>query len=287
MIIINIVCGAASLLAAISSFAIPAAASDSPTTTSPEIALNKERKALKLSEQWTDGNSQPILASGGKLVYVHGASQPTIIAAPMQVCDVELEPGEKINEIVIGDSARWLVESGTAGTTTHLFIKPVDTGLESSAVITTDRRTYHLKLVSQKTGFTPYVGFIYHAAIQRTAKAEAEAEIKKKEWSSTQDASGQAVDLAKLNFSYELSGDRPKWKPERVYDDGRKTYIQLPPDTRSGEMPVLHIRKGGESVLVNYRVKDATMMVDGIFDNIALVTGVGSNQAAVEIRRQK
>lgn len=290
--------GMLAVLAVISIFTVPAVATEATDskTNSNSISLSvpstvalkaKEKKALKLSEQWIDGDSQPFMAGGGKLVYVHGASQPTIIAAPMQVCDVELEPGEKINEIVVGDSARWLVESGTAGSTTHLFIKPVDTGLESSAVITTDRRTYHLKLVSQKTGFTPYVGFVYHAAIQRAAKAEAEASAKKKEWTSTQDSSGQTVDLAKLNFRYEVSGDRPKWRPERIYDDGRKTYIQLPTDTRSGEMPVLHILKGGESVLVNYRVQDTTMMVDGIFDQIALIAGVGSAQEAVEIRRER
>lgn len=246
----------------------------------------QDKYALALSHEWKKESVKPYMVDGGKVVYLHGASVPTIITSPMHACDLELQQGEQVNEIVTGDP-RWSLEHGISGTTPHLFIKAYDIGLESSAIITTDRRVYHLRLVSQREGYLPYVGFVYKDAIQRTAKAEAEAEIKKKEWSSTQDASGQAVDLAKLNFSYELSGDRPKWKPERVYDDGRKTYIQLPPDTRSGEMPVLHIRKGGESVLVNYRVKDATMMVDGIFDNIALVTGVGSNQAAVEIRRQK
>lgn len=246
---------------------------------------NKEVKALQLSRQWASGDSQPFLAGGGKLMYVYGASQPTIIAAPMQVCDVELEPGERVNEIVVGDSARWLVESGTAANTTHLFIKPVDSNLESSAVITTDRRSYHLRLVSQKTGHTPYVGFVYQEAIQRITKAQTEQAARQKEQNSTTDATGKVVDLSRLNFRYDLGGDNPSWKPERVYDDGMKTYIQLAPGTRSSEMPVLHIRKGGQTVLVNYRVNDTTMMVDGIFNTIALVAGVGSDQESVEIRR--
>ena len=33
--------------------------------------------------------------------------------------------------------------------------------METSAVITTDRRVYHLRLISRKTDFTPYVGFLY------------------------------------------------------------------------------------------------------------------------------
>ncbi|MGD9950253.1 MAG: TrbG/VirB9 family P-type conjugative transfer protein, partial [Desulfobulbus sp.] len=94
------------------------------------------------------------------------------------------------------------------------------------------------------------------------------------------------VDLAQLNFNYEVEGKVP-WKPERVYDDGLKTYIKLPRSTRSGEMPALLVRKGGTDVLVNYRVQDETMIVDGLFSTIALVTGVGGDQESVEIRRGK
>jgi type IV secretory pathway VirB9-like protein len=114
---------------------------------SDTVALSaKELRALELSQNWAQSGPAPFL-SGGKLTYIHGAGGiPAIIAAPMQIVDVELEPGETINEIVAGDSARWLVEMGTAGNTTHLFIKPVDVGLESSLAVTTDRRVYHLRL---------------------------------------------------------------------------------------------------------------------------------------------
>ena len=95
---------------------------------------------------------------------------------------------------------------------------------------------------------------------------------------------GKEVDLSKLNFNYELDGSA-LWKPERVYDDGLKTYIQLPRVTKTGEMPILLVRKGGKDVLVNYRVQNLTMMVDGLFDTIALVVGVGGDQESVEIRR--
>ena len=121
----------------------------------------REKKALNLTRAWAGRGPAPVLSHSGKLVYVHGASLPTILASPMQVCDVELQPGEKVNEVIVGDSARWMVETGSAGETTHLFIKPVDAGLETTAVVTTDRRVYHLRLVSQRTGHTPYVGFVY------------------------------------------------------------------------------------------------------------------------------
>ena len=252
------------------------------------LPLNaQEKKALQLSRDWSRQNIDPVLSGGGKVVYVHGASLPTVVAAPMQVCDVELEQGETVHEIVIGDSARWMVDSGTvgsgAGATAHLFIKPVDAGLESSAIVTTDRRVYHLRLVSQRSGHTPYVGFLYADALRRQNASRQAQTAKEREWGSTL-VDGRATDLSALNFNYEVTG-KAGWKPERVYDDGRQTFIRLPESSKSGEMPVLLVRKGKQDVLVNYRVKDSAMIVDGLFERIALVIGVGGDQEKVEIIR--
>lgn len=256
---------------------------------SKPVPLNaREKKALHLSRDWSRKNVDPVLSGGGKVMYVHGASLPTIIAAPMQVCDVELEQGEIVNEIAVGDSARWLVDTGTAGSgsgaTVHLFIKPVDAGLESSSVITTNRRVYHLRLVSQRKGHTPYVGFLYSEMLNRQNAAQQAREAREQKWNSTT-IDGKQADLSALNFNYEVKG-KARWKPERVYDDGQQTFIRLPSDASTGEMPVLLVRKGKQDVLVNYRVKDNAMIVDGLFDRIALVIGVGGNQEKVEIRRK-
>ena len=252
------------------------------------VPLNsREKKALQLSSDWSRQNVDPVLSSGGKVVFVHGASLPTIVATPMQVCDVELESGETVNEIVVGDSARWMVDSGSAGSgagaTVHLFIKPVDAGLESSAVVTTNRRVYHLRLVSQRSGHTPYVGFLYADAMRQKAAQRQAKEAKDREWNSTT-VDGKQADLSALNFNYEVKG-KASWKPERVYDDGQQTFIRLQEKSKSGEMPVLLVRKGKQDVLVNYRVKDSAMIVDGLFERIALIIGVGGDQEKIEVVR--
>ncbi|MDO5484036.1 MAG: P-type conjugative transfer protein TrbG [Desulfovibrionaceae bacterium] len=248
----------------------------------------KEKQALRLSADWSRRNVAPVLGEGGKVIYVHGAAMPTILAAPMQVCDVELEKGETVNEIVVGDSARWLVETGTAGAGSgaivHLFIKPVDAGLESSAVVTTDRRVYHLRLVSQRSGHTPYVGFVYADNLRRSAAVRKAEDSKQATWKSTT-IDGERRDLSDLNFAYSVNGNA-SWKPERVYDDGQKMFIRLPENTGSGEMPVLLVRKGNKDILVNYRVKDAAIVVDGIFAKLSLIVGVGKEQEKVEVIRQ-
>jgi type IV secretion system protein VirB9 len=246
-----------------------------------------EKLALRLSGDWSRQNIDPVLTPGGKILYVHGAALPTIVAVPYQVCDVELEPGELVNEIVVGDSSRWLVDTGTAGTgakaTAHIFIKPIDAGLQTSAVVTTDRRVYHLRFVSQREGHTPYVGFAYSDMLRQRQSLQQAREAREREWNTTM-LDGKAVDLSALNFNYEIKGKAP-WKPERVYDDGRQIFIRLPEKSASGEMPVLLVRKGSQDVLVNYRVKDSAMIVDGLFERIALVIGVGGDQEKVEIIR--
>lgn len=243
---------------------------------------SKERKALNLNREWTGRGPAPVLSQSGKLVYVHGASMPTVIASPMQVSDVELQPGEKVNEVMVGDSARWLVETGTAGDTVHVFIKPVDAGLESSAVITTDRRVYHLRLVSQRSGHTPYVGFVYADSMKVRISERASARRREAERNTTV-IDGKNVDISGLNFNFDVKG-KASWKPVRVFDDGEKIYIHLP--RKTSEMPVLLARKGGENVMVNYRVKDNALVVDGLFDDISLILGVGSKKEEIRIVRR-
>ena len=246
-----------------------------------------ERKALQLSRVWTGRGPAPVLSFSGKLIYIHGASLPTVIASPMQVCDVELQAGEKVREIVVGDSARWMVESGSMGVgkdeTVHLFIKPIDAGLETTAVVTTDRRVYHLRLISQRSGHTPYVGFTYSDQLKIQAAEKRAAEVRAAHWDSAA-IDGTSVDLSKLFFGYDVKG-KASWKPERVYDDGRQTFIQFP-SGKTGEMPILLVRKGDESVMVNYRIKDKAMVADGIFDKISLVLGVGKAKEEIVITRE-
>lgn len=244
----------------------------------------KEKEALRIASEWSERPVKPVHSGSGKVVYVLGATMPTVIGAPMQICDVELQPGEQINEILVGDSARWLIETGVSGTAqgpvTHLFIKPVDSGLQTSLAVTTDRRVYHLKLVSQRQGHTPYVGFLYPEQTLAVTKKASQEKI----WQ-TANINGQTLDMAGLNFSYEVKGKAP-WKPVQVYDDGRQMFVRLPEAARRAEVPVLLVRQGKQDIVVNYRLKNNTLEVDGIFDHLILVSGVGGNQRKVEIKKE-
>lgn len=245
----------------------------------------KEQEALKLATDWAENPSKPLHLGNGKVVYMLGATMPTVIVEPMTIADIELQAGETIIDVLIGDSQRWLVEMGTSGsnqgTINHVFVKPIDSGLKTSLIVTTSRRVYHIKLVSNKVGATPYVGFIYPeqsmALHQQTQRQQA--------WQTTE-VENQNFDMSKLNFKYKVSGNA-SWKPIQVFDTGSKMYFKLPETATLSDIPILMVMNGSQETLVNYRYRNHTYEIDGVFDKVVLITGIGSSQVKVTITGEK
>ncbi len=257
----------------------------------------QERAALAIAKRWEAGSAsgiQPVAGSGGAIQFLYGAQQPSIVCAVLQVCDVALQAGEQVNSINLGDTARWTVEPAITGSgpteVQHLIIKPMDVGLETSLVVTTNRRSYHIRLRSHRTEYMPQVSFKYPE--EAHAKWEA-LQRREKQERTDNTLPGTGEYLGDLSFDYELSGSA-SWKPVRVYNDGRKTIIEMPGAMQQAEAPtLLVVRKEGdmfsddETVLVNYRVQGSRYIVDAVFDRAILIAGVGRSQDRVTISRRK
>src|ERR1019366_5561992 len=48
-------------------------------------------------------DAPPAAGDAGHIVYTFGTSLPSIVCAPLHVCDIELQPGETVNDINAGD----------------------------------------------------------------------------------------------------------------------------------------------------------------------------------------
>jgi len=260
----------------------------------------QEQQALAYSQQWRTASGsglQPTAGQDGTIRYLFGSQQPSIVCAVLQVCDIELQPGEQVNSINLGDTARWLVEPAITGSgpseIQHLIVKPMDVGLETSLVVTTNRRSYHFRLRSHRTEFMSRVAFTYPE--DATAKWEAlkqreqKQEAQKKERSLPQ--TGESID--DLHFDYTIAG-AAVWKPLRVYNNGAKTIIQMPNVMTQTEAPTLLLMRKDdgwfsdeETVMVNYRVHGDRYIVDSVFDKAILVAGVGRSQDRITITRGK
>lgn len=232
---------------------------------------------------------QGSVSKPGEVVFTFGTSRPTIVCAILELCDIALEKGEKINTVQIGDAARWLVDSAVSGTGSdevqHLVVKPLDNSLKTSMVIATDRRTYHLRLKSSITDFMPQVRFIYPE--DTLAKLNKIKEKKQKE-DERNVISGTGVNINDLNFNYEIEGDA-KIKPTRVYHDGKKTYIEFPERAVYAPLPALVIVNKvnffseDDLQIANYRVVKNRYIADGIIERARLVLGDNDDALTVDI----
>jgi P-type conjugative transfer protein TrbG len=277
----------------------PAAASAVPKdfVEHKNILLSQSAQAgVDLSESLQSEKNMPAPTKDGRILYTYGVGLPTAVCAPFRVCTIELQPGEKLTgEPRIGDDVRWLVEPGTSGTgdaaTPLLLIKPRQDGLDTNMVVTTDRRTYYVRLISKTTDYIARMAFNY----PDDEKIKWDAYLQKQKQEEAQDRAASRVDgiapggMDSLFFDYQVKGSDhdPSIRPIRVLDDGVKTYIVMSALTEHRELPTLVIDGVDGNEMVNYRVKGDTYIVDRLFDRAALLLGVGKHQEKVEITRQK
>lgn len=246
------------------------------------------------AKKWQGGgNPRPILGADGLLQFPFGEYQPEITCAPLRACDIELQAGETINNVILGDTVRWIPAPAKTGegssATPHVIIKPTDKGLQTNLVVTTNRRTYVMTLKSSDVNYISRAGFYYPHDMVQDWTDRADQERRKKEEEDKRTVSDlPLVSADQLNFNYKLKGDESMaWYPTRVFDDGTRVFIQMPAAMKSSEAPALVLLdKGGNSQLVNYRVKDAYYIVDKLFDRAALIVGVGSDQQKIEITKK-
>lgn len=256
--------------------------------TNPSIS-EQEKKALTVLYDWKNGKRvNPVtLGANGEVEIIYGLAQPQILCAVLQITDIQLEPGEIVSSVHVGDSARWSIEPAVspspAGSITHLIIKPKDADLLTSLIITTDRRTYHLQLKSHKQQYFPMVKFSYpQDLIAKVKKIENQAKVEKA--INTLDTGEY---LGNLSFNYKIKG-KAKFKPVRVYNDGIKTIIELPLDVKHSTVPTLMLieKDSKDPVIVNYRLQNNKFIVDAVFDKAILISGIGRHQKKITIERK-
>ena len=251
-------------------------------------------EAVKMSETWRGGQNTPAAGPDGRVLYAFGAGLPVVVCAPLRVCIVELQAGEKIvGEPQIGDSVRWNISPGMYGNgeeaTQMIVLKPQEAGLDTNLLITTDRRAYYVRLVSKPQEYVARVAFRYPEEENSRKWQQHLVEQRAQERETKRDAQllPAMITADKLNFGYSVTGGNEHIRPRRVYDDGAKTYIQMKSEMQNREAPVLVvIGADGKGEMTNYRVREQIYIVDRLFDRARLVLGSGKKAQKVEISRE-
>lgn len=188
-----------------------------------------------------------------------------LYANPNFISSILLEPGETISAIAAGDTSRWMVTEtqgeSDADPRTIVLVKPQAANLSTNIVLVTDRRSYIIE-ASTVTGSN------YSAQIA---------------WSypQTETASAGPYGVERLNFAYRIRtvrGRTPIWSPARVFDDGRRTWVEFDQRAEAADLPPIFVITGEGAELVNVRVQahDGVQryMIDRVFDRAELRLGV-------------
>ncbi|WP_024510698.1 P-type conjugative transfer protein TrbG [Bradyrhizobium sp. ARR65] len=225
----------------------------------PEQAISKANKAARM---------EPTRAGYINAIQVYPWTEGALYrlyASPEKVSTIALQAAEELIDISTGDTVRWVVGDSASGEGSsrrvHILIKPTLPDIQTNLVILTDRRTYHLELVSTKQTYMASISWTYPTdtlvALHKQNAAAQENE---------QRVADRGVRLDNLNFRYRIEGDDPPWRPLRAFDDGRKVYIQMPSGLSQGEAPPLFVAGAdGRPNLVNYRVRGSYYIVDRMF----------------------
>ena len=253
---------------------------------SEEAAL----KASKIRYQRT-GLAEPLITSEQKIIYPYGLSTPKLLCAPLRISSIELEVGERILHVEAGDAKRWYINPnlfvGYSGSQRSIIsikplgLQPMDTNL----VITTNRRFYEIELKTVSRGEVGrHIGFYYP---QSPDLIQPKSQNWLKNFASPE-ADSALVSVKNINFDYIIKGKkRLRWYPKRVFDDGRKTYIEFDPSLEVSELPIFMVLgKGGRVELVNKRFQQGRYIIDRQFDKGALVLGTGNRKQTIIIKRK-
>ena len=251
------------------------------TTTTATAQLTKtEHRALTLSENWRNARNPIKRGPDGSVIYRFGVSEPSVVCAPLKLCEIQLQAGELVDDVLVGDTVRWKIVPATSGSASDqqrvsIIVKPAQPGLSTSMVITTSRRVYHIALKSSIRHYMARVSFSYGDELPTNRVRGSDI---------FSDGGGYSE---RSNFT--VRGDNPSWRPVKIFNDGTRTYIQLR-GVRTGAAPALYVVTGGlfapKRKIASYRLNGNTMVVDNPFKKAVLVSGLGSpHQARVVIER--
>lgn len=251
------------------------------------LSYGNDRALEAAFRQYAKTGKAPNIKTDGFIRFAYNPmQQPIINCVPFQQTVITLEPGERFTSITSGDpqSLSYMVVvsgSSTGVETQQVLVKPGVSRLGTNLIIATDKRIYNILVtVGSSRGITRNVAFWYPDEMLDKVNESIE---KKNDVDMNAEKMPQ-LNLAKANFNYKISGDSPGWQPVRVFDDGKRTWIEFPPGTDNRNMPTVLIQSDSNQYLkYNQSYYSPYMIIDGIFSQAKLVAGVGSDQVEVDI----
>lgn len=96
---------------------------------------------------------EPVVRNAdGSVQVAFGRARAQLTCTALDVCAIELEAGERVNRLDVGDSARWEVSPSMVGEGAQraivLIVRPTQTSLATRLIVSTNKRIYSIALAS-------------------------------------------------------------------------------------------------------------------------------------------
>lgn len=193
------------------------------------------------------------------------------------VSDITLRAGEKVTYIAGGDTKRWLIDQASVGNVTHIYIKPLKSGINTNMIINTDQRSYRLYVVSDDGDYTPILEWEFPEDNTFQKMVDHPLPYKDKAEKQFLDLytvkKGNTYVLKDINRNYKIRKHgklSPDVLPTEIFDDGTRTYIHMPPTNKYDQPTLYRVNERNKEELVNYRYRDGYFIADRVFTKARL-----------------
>ncbi|MBK2270172.1 TrbG/VirB9 family P-type conjugative transfer protein [Francisella philomiragia] len=259
----------------------------------------------KAYEEYVNGGKNTVVRGEGFITYPYDPySKPTLECSFNRVCAIQLQEGEQLTSApVLGDSERWVMDVMTTGdgdkSSQLVTLKPIvtqqakSTNFSTNLMMTTTKRVYNIKLVADgMAGKSNTMNFYYPFDTAKMINAKVEqAKIAVNKPYMASDNLATNVDFNTINpEKYEIKAPEknpPEWTPLVVFDDGHKTFIKLPSNTDSYQLPAVWVERsdGSKQLSSNDTFQKPYFIIDGVYKKIFLFSGADKqgNKQEVEI----
>jgi len=180
---------------------------------------------------------------------------------------IEFGPGERIENVAVGDSSKWQITPNHRAS--MLFVKPLAPRSRTNMTVVTDRRTYMFDLVAGDKWTTPLYALKF--SYPNDPPPEPAGKPAQPVVAAAAPTVAPAIMTAdKLHFDWKTKGDG-KLLPSRVFDDGQSVYLAW---GRDAPLPaILTVSEDRKEGPVNYRMSGEYIVITPIPANLVLRYG--------------
>jgi type IV secretory pathway VirB9-like protein len=253
-----------------------------------DIAWSRPQPAVETSATAPNAADRPAASHEQVFAYEEGREFKVKVGLDVPL-NIWLQPGEVYDlvnsgyrrPVAPGESEKestWEIKTATSGEGAdqrwHVTVTVTKPGLTNGVDILTNRHRYSLLLQSVEKAKYRTVRWTYPAdePHQRVQKPSLLPDP-------------TAPQAYHVGYQVTTEGPLPAWAPRQVVDDGRKTYILLPPHVRVMDMPLVRLIGATGPELTNPLHVDSVIVLDGIVRGVELRVGAGNTAEVVRVTR--